>query len=93
MSDRIHVLVETGSEPADIVRPRDPKPKVDGKHRWVAVAGYELSDTQCNAAMRAHAEVRLDHENRLNLTVGCWDCEEPWSEQLSKTPCSWSTDD
>ena len=90
---RTHVTVETGLEPADLVRPRNFRPKVPGKHRWLAAASYELSDQQCLEAMRAKAEIRLDHENRVMLTVGCWDCEMPWSEELARTPCHADADD
>lgn len=52
--------------------------KEEGRHRWVALAQYWLSDTQVIAAQNG-ARVNLDKDNRIGLNVGCWDCELPHS--------------
>ncbi len=62
-------------------------PKEPDHHRWIATALYSLRETQATAAMRGKSMVNLDHENRLAVMVGCWDCEEPWSEKVAKRRC------
>jgi hypothetical protein len=51
--------------------------KIPGKHRWVASVAYVLSENQVARAGDASVRKLLDHENLLNIAIGCWDCEQP----------------
>ena len=59
--------------------------KVEGKHRWVVMAGYSLDDQSVALAFEGE-EMHLDHENRFALTVGCYDCEQTYNAAKGE-PC------
>lgn len=73
------------------VRPREPRPqydqgcgaripdKVEGRHRWVMGIMYTISETQASAT-RTGARVNCDHENRVSIDLGCWDCHLPYDQ-------------
>jgi hypothetical protein len=48
--------------------------KQTGRHRWIVITTYTITDGQA-AAADAGARVNLDHENRIGIQVGCLDCE------------------
>lgn len=52
-------------------------PKEPGKHRWIAIASYVVSDVQARDAMAVDIPKFLDHESMFDIGIGCWDCEEP----------------
>ena len=52
-------------------------PKEPGRHRWVVVSSFYLSQGAAASAVKG-ARVNLDHENMLDTHMGCIDCEEPW---------------
>lgn len=53
------------------------RPKVPGRHRWVATGAWVLSDDAAKAANDPDTLKFLDHENLMHLAIGCWDCESP----------------
>lgn len=58
----------------------EPPPKVPGKHRWVAVGSWVLSDLAVEKAHDPDTLKFLDNENLMSLSIGCWDCEQPLGE-------------
>lgn len=54
--------------------------KVPGKHRWVAMATWSLTEPQVTDAADADKVKLLDHENMVMLSIGCWDCEHALGE-------------
>jgi hypothetical protein len=59
--------------------------KVPGQHRWVAVTAFTLSGDEVREAMGGK-DVLLDHENRIELSVGCYDCEQEFEEAAPECP-------
>lgn len=53
------------------------RPKVPGKHRWMAIGSWVLSDEFAAGAMDPDLMKYLDNENLFDLSIGCWDCEQP----------------
>lgn len=48
-----------------------------GEHRWIATAGFFLSDEAVSGAYDKDQLKFLDQENVFTLSIGCWDCERP----------------
>jgi hypothetical protein len=80
--DRIRVTVESDEGDGTIIRGRSMPAKQEGRHRWVAIASYHCP----TGRPRRSSLVRLDHENRLDVTVGCFDCEQPYPV-VAGQPC------
>lgn len=57
--------------------------KVPGKHRWVATAAYSLPQEMAEAADDESKIKLLDHENMIDLAIGCWDCEKVLGSQIA----------
>ena len=55
--------------------------KEPGKHRWIATAGYVLSDAQARTAYDENAQKTLSQRNMFVLAIGCYDCEEPLAKE------------
>jgi hypothetical protein len=51
--------------------------KRPGVHRWIVVASWVLGDDQLQAINDPDQRKLMDHENLMDLTIGCWDCELP----------------
>lgn len=51
--------------------------KIPGVHRWVATAGFFMTDEAISGAYDKSQMKFLDHENMFHLAIGCWDCEQP----------------
>lgn len=66
-------------------RPELLEPRAPGAHVWVAVAAFVISPEAIRAA--TVERVHLDRENLAQIRVGCYVCEEPWSEALSYRRC------
>jgi len=56
-----------------------------GEHVWIAAAVYRVS----LANLRGHSadQIHLDRENLAAIEVGCYVCEQAWSERLSYRKC------
>lgn len=54
--------------------------KEPGRHRWIATTAHVLTDGQARDAYREGQRIVLGVSNLLDLSVGCWDCEQPWQE-------------
>lgn len=57
--------------------------KVPGKHRWIAAVMYVLSEEHVRNEQRRQAgetsyDTILDHESRVDFSIGCYDCEQPF---------------
>jgi hypothetical protein len=61
----------------EMVQERALPPKRLGEHRWIATAGYFLSDEAVSGAYDKTQMKFLDQENIFTLSIGCWDCEAP----------------
>ena len=66
-------------------RPELLKPDRLDEHVWVAVAAFRVSPESLRGA--AAESVHLDRENLATVDVGCYVCEQPWSERLSYRKC------
>ena len=53
-------------------------PKKSGRHRFVAIATFAISEEAARGAELRTDPAILDHENLWSVNVGCIDCEEPW---------------
>jgi hypothetical protein len=60
--------------------------KVAGRHRWVFGVMYVLTEAQASAVHHG-ARVLLDHENRADMTMGCWDCRRDYADCMAD-PCA-----
>jgi hypothetical protein len=61
----------------EMVQERELAPKRPGEHRWIATAGFFLSDEAVSGAYDKDQMKFLDQENIFTLSIGCWDCEKP----------------
>lgn len=55
------------------------------RHRWMIGVMYSLSEAQASAVSHG-ARVNLDQENRVSMTMGCWDCERDYDD-VAADPC------
>jgi hypothetical protein len=51
--------------------------KRPGEHRWIATGAWVLSNEAVEKASDPDTLKFLDNENLMNLSIGCWDCEQP----------------
>lgn len=51
--------------------------KVPGRHRWIVTAAWVAPAALIDDAYDADVLKLLDHENLMELGIGCWDCEAP----------------
>lgn len=58
--------------------------KEPGEHRWIAIASFVVP----TPGMLARDDVRkvLGPHNMLDINVGCFDCEQPWSKNIGACP-------
>lgn len=72
----------------------DPKaelpPKVNGEHRWIVTVGHSLPATRA-AAFASGARVTLDNDSMFMIEIGCYDCEQPYSDALPRCPGDFDT--
>lgn len=55
------------------------------EHAWMALAVYRLSAETLRA--QAGDQLHLDRENLATIEIGCYVCEQPYSERLSYRRC------
>lgn len=67
--------------------------KIPGKHRWIASGAWVLTDAFVEGAADPDLLKFLDHENLMNLAIGCWDCEKPLGAIAFDSTCPASGDD
>jgi hypothetical protein len=63
------------------------RPEVEDGHVWVALAVFRLRDDSPEKAARGE-RVDLDQENLAMLDVGCFVCEQPWSQRTAHRRCT-----
>jgi hypothetical protein len=56
-----------------------------GEHVWIAAAVYRVQPEALRGS--EGEELHLDSENLAAVDVGCYVCEQPWSERLSYRKC------
>jgi len=56
------------------------------EHVWVAVAAFRVSPETLRG--KTTDQIHLDRENIASISVGCYVCEQPWSERLSHRKCT-----
>lgn len=64
------------------------QPRMPGDHVWVSLAAFRLTEESAKAAMTGTGQVHLDMENLASLNVGCYVCEQPWSQRLAHRRCT-----
>lgn len=67
-------------------------PKAVGKHRWVALASYVLTEAEVRSetASReggAFKPTLLDNRNRWAFSIGCVDCGQQYPDVTPDTVC------
>lgn len=68
--------------------------KVPGRHRWIATAVYSLPQEMAEAVDDESRIKLLDHENMVDLAIGCWDCEQALGAEIAAdSPCPAPGDD
>lgn len=71
-----------------------PRPRLDlldprgREHVWIATAVYRIQPEAVRAAIANNESLHLDRENLATIEVGCWVCEQPFSERLSHRKCT-----
>jgi hypothetical protein len=88
----IAVITDTGFYEATGNEAGQLPPKTLGQHRWVITAAYVATEAQVLGAINDEATY-FDHENRLSVAVGCWDCEQPYPVIKPGTHCPSPGDD
>lgn len=58
-------------------------PKKAGRHRWVMIVTYNVTDESLTAAEEGQPSV-LDHENIADLGALCIDCEVMWRSGVKR---------
>jgi hypothetical protein len=66
-------------------------PKQPGKHRWVASASFVM-DIPDRLLADVDTKKFLDDKNLMYIGVGCWDCEQVYTECVDQ-PCPAEADD
>ena len=66
-------------------RPELLEPKRWGEHVWIAAVAYRLAPESLRGPVGS--SINLDSENIASMSVGCYVCEQPWSERLSYRKC------
>lgn len=56
-----------------------------GEHVWIAMACFRVSADTLRG--RAADAVHMDRENLATIEIGCYVCEQPWSERLACRGC------
>lgn len=85
-TDGQYVATPTGGYEA-MRRFADLDPKIGTRHRWIATAGYVLTDGQATAAFSG-ARINLPVERLFTFGVGCVDCELEYDDALALEPCA-----
>ena len=49
--------------------------KQAGRHRWIVSAAWTASEAML-AKLGPDSRQFMDHENLMQITIGCWDCEQ-----------------
>lgn len=63
------------------------QPRMPGEHVWVSLAAFRLTEESAKAAMVGGGQVHLDMENLASINVGCFVCEEPWTQRTAHRRC------
>lgn len=82
------VIASTFADAPHYEARRNPMPrKVPGQHRWIATAMWHITAEQAAGADDADRRHLLDHENLLDLAIGCVDCERTLGDIHVGEPC------
>jgi hypothetical protein len=76
------VVIPTGERiRVDDVTFADMPVKRPGAHRWMAIATFSLTNPG------AAGPKLMDQNNLVYIAIGCYDCEEPWTEERQEQTC------
>lgn len=64
-------------------RPELLQPPREGEHVWMALSVHVISVE----GLRNNAALNLDAETLAQISVGCYVCEQPYSERMSYRKC------
>lgn len=66
--------------------------RVEGHHRWIATAGYAITDNDVRMELRAQVgsgeRQYLDNSRMFTFGIGCYDCELILGEVTPDSPCT-----
>jgi len=69
----------------DRIPPFDPR---TGEHYWVFPITYHIADPRKFYGDQSDGPPLLDLETLVQAScIGCWHCEQPWSERLASRRC------
>lgn len=71
--------------PAQVRRDELLCPDRVGEHVWMAMACFRV--TAASLRGKGTDQIMLDRENLATIEVGCYVCEQPWSERISYRGC------
>lgn len=60
--------------------------KIAGRHRWILSTGYNVTDTEAATAHEGVRMVLMGPEKLISYGVGCYDCEQIYSQCVA-SPC------
>ena len=64
-------------------------PKRRGEHVWICIASWRMSGEKILAGMKGEDTfLTWDQENLADFSIGCFICEEPFSERLYHRKCT-----
>lgn len=74
--------------PGNHFRPELLEPERPGEHVWAAMAQYRVRvETLRAKGTDGGAPLHLDKENLIGVVIGCYVCEQPYSDRLGYRPC------
>jgi len=79
----IRQYIEPGHMREDLLIPSAP-----GEHVWLALAQFRVEAATLRAEKPgAGAPLNLDRENLVGVVIGCYVCEQPYSNRLGYRRC------
>lgn len=81
-----HVITDGGAL-EEFTAKRELPAKIPGQHRWIASAMYSMSERAIASAWDPDTMKYLDHENLVDVLIGCWDCEQPIGQIEAGSHC------
>lgn len=66
------------------LKPKKLPDKKVGRHRFIAIASFTITEEGAQAARQGDSPAILDHENLWDISIGCVDCEQPYAPDLKR---------
>lgn len=64
------------------------QPRTPGDHVWISACAFRLTDESAKAAVTGAGQIHLDMENLASISVGCYICEQPWTQRTAHRRCT-----